>query len=160
MKVRASAILANSDSESADAIATVVAVEGPVKAMRVYRIITELSGTALRDVAAGALIEATKYAVRTKLIVVENQLGRGSYLGATLRTSDQPDLSFRVSGPRELDEIPDRELVAAANLVQAEDPMLPPDTLAKKTSLLFGYPQSTERFKEALVEALEKHGRE
>jgi hypothetical protein len=92
------------------------------------------------------------------LIKVENQLGRRGYLGATLRTSDQPECVLRVRGPRELDEIPDRELVVAAHLVQAGGSTVHLETLAKKTSLLFGYERSTERFREALIEALGKHG--
>lgn len=142
----------------AEAIAAVVKAEGPVKALRVYRFITRAAGIQLRETVEAALVAATKYAIRTGMIQAENQLGRDGYPGATLRLAAQPVCVLRDHGPRDLDEIPDRELVAAANAVLAEESIADIEALAKKTSRLFGYGQSTARFKMALVEALQKYG--
>jgi hypothetical protein len=145
--------------ERAEAVTAVVAVEGPVQAMRVYRVITRLAGTRLRDTATDALVAATKYAVRKGMIAAEDQAGRTGYPGATLRMPDQPTCVLRVRGPRDAEEIPDRELAAAAKLTQAADPTDDLDLLAKRVSLFFGYERSTKRFKETLIEALRRHGR-
>lgn len=142
----------------AEAITAVVTVEGPVKALRVYRIITHAAGNRLRENAQDALIAATKYAVRKGMIQAENQLGRNGYAGATLRLTTQPICVLRHRGPRDLDEIPDRELAVAAAVIRSVDPDLTGDLLAKETSMLFGYERATSRFKEALTDALEKYG--
>jgi hypothetical protein len=143
--------------ERADAVVAVVTVEGPVKAQRVYQAITRLAGTRLREAAESALVAATKYAVRTGRIEVEKQLGRNGYVGSTLRMPNQPAWVLRERGPREVDEIPDRELAAAAALFLSGDSILDFPSLAKKVSLFFGYKRSTDQFKEALTEALRKH---
>ncbi|RAY10743.1 hypothetical protein DPM19_33640 [Actinomadura craniellae] len=145
--------------ERAEAVETVVRAEGPVTALRVFRIITGLAGTRLRESAARHLVEATKYAVRRNMLAVENQVGRRGYLGATLHMPDGPSCVLRTRGPRALDEIPDRELVAAANLAQAASTTLDLEELAKRTSQIFGYERSTAPFKECLFDALQKHGR-
>lgn len=144
--------------ERAEAIAAVVAVEGPVKALRVYRIIARTAGIQLRETAQAALVAATKYAVRTGMLQAENQLGRNGYPGATLRLPTQPICVLRDRGPRDLDEIPDRELVVASESALAAEPVADIDALARRTSRLFGYKLSTGRFKAALVEALQKYG--
>jgi hypothetical protein len=144
--------------ERAEAIVAVVAVEGPVKAERVYRLITQLAGTRLRGTASDLLVDATKHAVRTGGIVAENQVGRGGYLGATLRMPGQSFCVLRERGPRDLEEIPDREIVAAAKLVQVGQPTIDLIELVKKTSQVFGYERSTPRFREALIDALQKYG--
>lgn len=144
--------------DRAEAIIAVVSQEGPVNAERVYRIITHFAGTYLRGSAEEALVAATEYAERTGKLAVENQVGRRGYLGATLRMPDQPLCVLRERGPRDLDEIPDRELAAAASLVQAREPTTDIEDLAKKTSQLFGYERSTERFRSALIDALRKYG--
>jgi hypothetical protein len=143
----------------AEALVTVVTVEGPVKAMRAYRIITQLAGTRLCEAALSALVQATKYAVRRGMIQAEGQRGGGGHPGSTLRMPDQPDWILRQRGPRTSEEIPDREIVAAASLVQASEPTMDLDVLAKKISLLFGYEKAPSNFKETLIEALEKHAR-
>jgi hypothetical protein len=143
----------------AEALVTVVTVEGPVKAMRAYRIITQLAETRLRESALSALVQATRYAARKGMLQVEGQRGRGGYPGSTLRMPEQPDWILRQRGPRKGEEIPDREIVAAASLIQASEPTMDLDVLAKKTSLLFGYEKISSNFKELLIEALEKHAR-
>ncbi|WP_030170061.1 DUF6339 family protein [Spirillospora albida] len=143
----------------AEALVAVVTVEGPVKAVRAYRIITQLAGIGSHDPALSMLVQATRYAVRKGMLQVEGRRGRGGYPGLTLRTSDQPDRILRQKGPRTSEEIPDREIVAAAELVQASEPTMDFDVLAKKTSQLFGYDKISSNFKEALIEALEMHAR-
>nr|BFE83851.1 hypothetical protein GCM10020093_064520 [Planobispora longispora] len=144
--------------ERAEAIAAVVAAEGPVQAVRVYRIISRLAGIPLDDVTVGILVSATKYAVRTKLIEAESEIGQADYLRTTLRLPGQPACVLRTRGPRDLDEIPGRELVTAVRSVQAEDLVQDHDLLAERVSLLLRDEKPTERFKEILVEALERYG--
>ncbi|GII02754.1 DUF6339 family protein [Planobispora takensis] len=144
--------------ERAEAIAAVVAAEGPVQAVRVYRIISRLAGMPLDDVTVGILVSATKYAVRTRLIEAESEIGQADYLRATLRLPGQPTCALRTRGPRDLDEIPGRELVTAVQSVQAEGPTQDHDVLAERVSLLLGEEKPTERFKEILLEALQRYG--
>ncbi|GAA0547470.1 DUF6339 family protein [Actinomadura livida] len=143
----------------AEALLAVVETEGPVKATRAYRIITQLAGTRLRSAATSALVQATRYAVRKGMLQAEGQRGRGGFPGSTLRVPGQPDCILRERGPRMVEEIPDREIVAAASLIQSSERTMDLDVLAKKTSLLFGYEKVSGNFKEILVEALERHSR-
>ncbi|MBO2461452.1 DUF6339 family protein [Actinomadura violacea] len=141
----------------AESLVAVVEAEGPVKATRVYRIITQLADTRLCEAVTSALVQATRYALRRGMLQVEGQRGRGEFSGSTLRVPGQPDWILRVRGPRKGEEIPDREIVAAAGLIQASEPTMDLDILAKKTSLLFGYEEIGDNFKETLVQALERH---
>ncbi|GAA3118967.1 hypothetical protein GCM10010466_07310 [Planomonospora alba] len=145
--------------ERAEAVATVVAAEGPVKALRVYRIISRLAGMPLDDAVTGVLVSATKYAVRIGLVEAENEVGQVAHPETTLRLPGRPVCVLRTRGPREPDEIPGRELATAARSVrQAEGPPQDHDVLAERVSLLFGDERPAERFKEILAEALQKHG--
>lgn len=140
-----------------NAIIAVVAEEGPVKAQRVYRLITQLAGTRLREYATGLLVEATKDAVRSGRLAAENQRGRIGYLGATLRMPEHPVCVLRERGPRDLDDIPERELVAAAAFVQLQEPINDFNELARLVSRLYGYAKTTVQFREALGDALSRH---
>ncbi|CAM4526285.1 DUF6339 domain-containing protein [Nocardia ninae] len=141
----------------ADAVTEVVSVEGPVRAERVYRLITRLNGGRLRDNARTALVEATKYAKRENMIDAENHLGRNGFAGATLRLPDHPICVLRERGPRELDEIPEREIAAAVRMLQEAEPDVELDDVIKRVSLLFGYERCTRNVFEAIAESAARY---
>jgi hypothetical protein len=142
--------------EAADAVAAVVAVEGPVKAARVYHVITRLAGTRLNESAENRLVQATKYAVQTGRIEAENQRGRSGYPASTLRLPEQPAWMLRDRGPRDIDEIPERELAEAVNLIVRNESNPDFNMISKHALSLFGFKKSTERFQEALARAIRK----
>lgn len=145
-------------NDRAEAIVAVVTVEGPVKAERVYRLITRLAEESFDVMATDLLVAATKYAIRRGHLLAEDSAGRGGFPCTVLRLPGQPACILRERGQRELDEIPDRELLAAAELIRAERPELGLTELAQQTMALFGEERGTADFREILIEVLRQHG--
>ena len=97
--------------ELASVLAEVARVEGPVVAIRAYRLINRASGSQrLTTPARSALNRACYAAVRSGNVVAVNPLGREGQAQLVLRSPESPEVILRVRGPRELDELPPDEV--------------------------------------------------
>ena len=96
-----------------DLLAEVVECEGPVVAIRAYRLINRASGSRkLTTPARKALNRACAAAVRTGVVTATNPLECEGQAQLVLRGPSRPDIILRERGPRELDELPPDEIAA------------------------------------------------
>ena len=92
-------------------LAEVAEREGPVVAIRAYRLINRASGSKrLTTPARRALNRACATAVRTGQVVAANPLDREGQAQLVLRSPERPEVILRERGPRELDELPPDEI--------------------------------------------------
>ena len=93
-------------------LAKVAEREGPVVAIRAYRLINRASGSQrLTAPARRALNRACAAAVRIGHVVAANPLNREGQAQLVLRSPESPEVILRERGPRELDELPPDEVV-------------------------------------------------
>ena len=92
-------------------LADVVDHEGPVVALRAYRLINRAAGSRrLTTPARQALDRACHAAVRAGSVATANPLGREEPEQLILRNPGSPQVVLRERGPRELDELPPDEV--------------------------------------------------
>lgn len=98
-------------NELANLLADVVDREGPVVALRAYRLINRAAGSRrLTAPARQALDRACHAAVRAGNVVAANPLDREEPEQLVLRSPGSPQVVLRKRGPRELDELPPDEV--------------------------------------------------
>ena len=116
-------------------LSEVVEHEGPVIAIRAYRLINRASGRQrLTRPAKSALNRACASAVRTGVVATTNPLKRAGQAQLVLRNPKSPKVILRRRGPRQLDELPPDEVATLLrSLSAATGPM---DTNALKRRAL------------------------
>ncbi|MGI5286173.1 DUF6339 family protein [Nonomuraea polychroma] len=140
----------------ANIIIEVVAVEGPVQASRVFRAVTNSTGQTWADDLWPVFVRATMQAIATGHLVAEGDFRLQSQTMPTLRTPEQPLALIRDRGPRNIDEIPPRELAKVSNLIMRSNPRAVLDELPRLVARFYGYPQTSEVFKDVLYNALRR----
>ncbi|AXB48374.1 hypothetical protein A4R43_09275 [Amycolatopsis albispora] len=100
-----------SRQELIDGIREIVAVEGPVLGERIHSAYVHCSGgRRVGSQLARTLNSAVTAAVRQGLLEVDNPLGQSGVRPLTYRLPDQPLVRSRQLGPRDLGDVPPREL--------------------------------------------------
>ncbi|WP_318531918.1 AAA domain-containing protein [Amycolatopsis eburnea] len=94
-----------------EGIRAIVAAEGPVRGDRIHRVYVQSSGgLRVGSQLARVLNSAVSLAVRRGVLLADDPLGRSGVRPATYRLPDQPLVHVRTLGPRDLDDVPPREL--------------------------------------------------
>ena len=99
-------------NELASLLADVVDREGPIVALRAYRLINRAAGSRrLTAPARQALDRVCHAVVLARNVAAANPLGREEPEQLVLRSPGSPQVVLRERGPRELDELPPDEVV-------------------------------------------------
>ena len=99
-------------------LAEVVECEGPVVAIRAYRLINRESGRQrLTKPARRALNQACAVAVRNRVVIAKDPLDRVGQAQLVLRSPKSPKVVVRERGPRQLDELPPDEIATLLRLL-------------------------------------------
>ena len=123
----------------------VVEHEGPVVAIRAYRLINRAAGNQrLSKLATSALNPACAEAVRTGILVASNPLNEAGQVRLVLRKPDQVGTIPRDVGPRALDEIPPDEIKAVSTILQARTPELDREALKRHLLGWLGWARLTK----------------
>lgn len=139
-----------------DLLAEVVECEGPVVAIRAYRLINRASGSRkLTTPARKALKQACAAAVRTGVVTATNPLEYEGQAQLVLRGPGRPDIILRERGPRELDELPPDEIAAMLRLLSEGAPALEPETLKRRVLERLGWVRLTRNVSEFLDRCIE-----
>ena len=123
----------------------VVEHEGPVVAIRAYRLINLAAGNQrLSKLATSALNPACAEAVRTGILVASNPLNEAGQVRLVLRKPDHVGTIPREAGPRGLDEIPPDELKAVSTILRARTPELDREALKRQLLESLGWSRLTK----------------
>ena len=137
-------------------LAEIAEREGPVVAIRAYRLINRASGSQrLTAPARRALNRACAAAVRNGDVDAANPLDREGQAQLVLRSPESPEVIARERGPRELDELPSDEIATMLrSLCEAIGPM---DAEALKRQALerLGWIRLTRNVSEFLDQCIE-----
>ncbi|MDQ7807057.1 AAA domain-containing protein [Amycolatopsis sp. A133] len=97
--------------ELIEGIQAIVAAEGPVSGDRIHRLYVQSSGgLRVGSQLARLLNSAVSLAVRRGVLLADDPLGRSGVRPRTYRLPDQPLVRVRELGPRDLGDVPPREL--------------------------------------------------
>jgi hypothetical protein len=97
--------------ELIEGVQAIVAAEGPVSGDRIHRLYVQSSGgTRVGSQVARLLNSAVSLAVRRGALLADDPLGRSGVRPRTYRLPDQPLVRVRELGPRDLGDVPPREL--------------------------------------------------
>ena len=119
-----------------DLITEVVGREGPIVAIRAYRLINRASGSLrLTKPARRALNRACAAAVRNGVMIAADPLNRDGQAHLVLRSPESPEVILRERGRRELDELPPDEIAMLLRFLReaadsADDELLKRHALA------------------------------
>ncbi|WP_370949043.1 AAA domain-containing protein [Amycolatopsis sp. cg5] len=107
-----------SRNELIEGIAEIVAVEGPMLGERIHRVYIQSSGgRRVGSELARSLNSAVSLAVRRGVLLADDPLGQSGVRPITYRLPDQPPVRLRELGPRDLHDMPPRELAAVLSEV-------------------------------------------
>ena len=122
-----------SQAELASLLADIARQEGPVVAIRAYRLINRASGRQrLTTPARRSLNRACAAAVRNGHVVAANPLDRKGQVQLVLRSPGSPNVILRERGPRELDELPPDEIAVLLRSLCEADGTMEPETLKRQ----------------------------
>ena len=138
--------LARRDRERLTELLTeAVASEGPVVAIRAYRLVNRASGSRrLTKPARQALNRACALAERRGLVVATDPLQFEGQAQRVLRVPESPEVVIRERGPRELDEIPPDEMATLLRLLHSADQTLEPEALKRQALERLGWVRLTQ----------------
>lgn len=132
-------------------LADVVDREGPVVALRAYRLINRAAGSRrLTTPARQALDRACHAAVQAGKVVAANPLGREEPEQLVLRVPGSPQLVLRERGPRELDELPPDEVAMLLRSLGGATGHVDVETLKKRARDRLQYGRLARRVNEFL----------
>ena len=144
-----------SQEELASLLADVARREGPVVAIRAYRLINRASGRQrLTTPARRALNRACAAAVRIGHVVAANPLAREGQAQLVLRSPNRPDVVLRERGPRELDELPPDEIAALLRVLRETGGTLETEALKRQVLDRLGWVRLTRNVSEFLDECI------
>ena len=122
-----------SQEELASLLADIARREGPVVAIRAYRLINRASGRQrLTTPARRALNRACAVAVRIGHVVATNPLAREGQAQLVLRSPNRPNVVLRERGPRELDELPPDEIAALLRVLRETEGTMETEALKRQ----------------------------
>ncbi|MDE0476236.1 MAG: AAA domain-containing protein [Gammaproteobacteria bacterium] len=135
-----------SQEELVALLTEVVEHEGPVVAIRAYRLINLAAGNQrLSKLATRSLNRACAAAVRTRVLVDSNPLNEPGQVRLVLRTPDQTGTIPRERGKREFDELPPEEVAALCRLLNARSPGLEREALKRQALAELGWVRLTPK---------------
>ena len=136
-------------------LAEVAECEGPVVAIRAYRLINRASGSQrLTAPARKALNQACAEAVRNGLLTAANPLNKEGQQQLVLRRPGSPEVFLRERGPRELEELPPDEVAAMLLLIGTETGATGPDVLKRQLLETLNWVRLTKKVNEFLDQCI------
>ena len=130
--------------------------EGPVVAIRAYRLINRASGSQrFTAPARKALNQACAEAVRKGLLTATNPLNKEGQWQLVLRRPGSPEVFLRERGPRELEELPPDEVAAVLMLIGAENGTTDSEALKRQLLETFNWVRLTKKVNEFLDQCME-----
>ena len=144
-----------SPARLAELLAEVAAQEGPVVAIRAYRLLNRASGSQrLTMPARRALNRVCAEAERAGLIETTNPLARSGQVWRVLRAPGRPEIVLRERGPRTLDELPPDEIAMMVQDLRQADPALDAESLKRKALEKLGWVRLTRNASTFLDECI------
>ena len=134
-----------------DLLVEAVEREGPIVAIRAYRLINRASGSQrLTSPARSALNRAGAAAVRTGVVTAANPLHINGQEQLVLRRPERPEVIPRERGPRELDELPPDEVATLLRSLREEIGPMDHETLKRQALGTLGWVRLTRNISEFL----------
>ena len=144
-----------SQAELASLLADIARREGPVVAIRAYRLINRASGRQrLTTPARRALNRACAAAVRTGNVVAANPLDREGQAQLVLRSPESPNVILRERGPRELDELPADEIAVLLRFLCEASGTMETEALKRQVLERLGWVRLTRNVNEFLDQCI------
>ena len=138
-------------AELVSLLTNVVEQEGPVVAIRVYRLINRASGSRrLTGPVRRTLNRASAAAIRTGVVVATNPFDLQGQGQLVLRMPGTPGVDVRKRGPRELDELPPDEVTAMLRSLRERDPGSDQEQLKRQLLSALGWVRLTPNVSEFL----------
>ena len=129
----------------------VVEQEGPVVAIRAYRVINQASGSRrLTGPVRRTLNRASAAAIREGTIVATNPFNVQGQGQLVLRMPGTPSVNVRQRGSRELDELPPDEVAAMLKSLRERDSQLDQEQLKRQSLSALGWVRLTPNVSEFL----------
>ncbi len=131
-----------------EGILAIVEAEGPVVGKRLHTAYVRASGgQRVGKLIADSLNDALATAVRQRRLLMDDPLAERHPRHRTYRLPEQPEVSVREPGPRELDEIPPRELAALLADARKEHPGADVETVYRAVLRRLGWHNLTQKAK-------------
>ena len=144
-----------SQTQLASLLEEIVRHEGPVVAIRAYRLINRASGRQrLTAPARRALNRASAAAVRAGKLVATNPLDLEGQAQLVLRSPDCPDVILRERGPRELDELPPDEVATMLRILREANGTAGTEALKRQVLDRLGWMRLTRNVNEFLDQCI------
>ena len=144
-----------SQTQLASLLEEIVRHEGPVVAIRAYRLVNRASGRQrLTAPARRALNRACAAAVRTGNLVATNPLDLEGQAQLVLRSPDCPDVILRERGPRELDELPPDEVATMLRILREANGAAETEALKRQVLDRLGWMRLTRNVNEFLDQCI------
>ena len=140
-----------SQAELFSLLADVVEQEGPVVAIRAYRLINSAAGNRrLSGLMRRMLNRACAEAIRTGVVVVANPFNLQGQVQLVLRVPGTPEVKVRERGPRDFDELPPDEVAAMLCILREREPELEQEQLKRQLLSLLGWIRLTPKVSDFL----------
>ena len=140
-----------SQAELVGLLTNVVEQEGPVVAIRVYRLINRASGSRrLTAPVRRTLNRVSTAAIRAGVVAVTNPLDRQGQDKLVFRRPGTPGVDVRERGPRDLDELPPDEVAMMLSSLRERDPGLDQEQLKRQLLSALRWVRLTDKVSEFL----------
>ena len=144
-----------SQTQLASMLEGIVRREGPVVAIRAYRLINRASGRQrLTAPARRALNRACAAAVRDGSVVATNPLELEGQAQIVLRSPESPSVILRERGPRELDELPPDEVAMMLRVLREANGTTETEALKRQVLDRLGWVRLTRNVNEFLDQCI------
>ena len=144
-----------SQTQLASLLEEIVGHEGPVVAIRAYRLINRASGRQrLTAPARHALNRACAAAVRAGNVVATNPLDLEDQAQLVLRSPKSPSVIVRERGPRELDELPPDEVAMMLRVLRGANGTTETEALKRQALHRLGWVRLTRNVNEFLDQCI------
>ena len=135
-----------SQAELVSLLKDVLEQEGPIVAIRAYRLINRASGSRrLTGPARRALNLASSAAIRAGVVVASNPFDLSGQAQLVLRMPGAASVDVRERGPRELDEVPPDEVATMLRSIREKDPELDQEQLKRQILILLRWVRLTPK---------------
>ena len=145
-----------SPAQIANGLRSIVDVEGPMVANRAYSVYLRSSGyRRMGGELKKSMNKGLQHAIRTGLIVKEDELAKGGLLYSIIRAPGSPGVMLRTRGPRDFEEIPPSELqLVAYRLARDEGFELGSEAHLRAVLEFFGLKRLTVQVSTRLLDVL------